>query len=486
MSRILLGEGARQALGRSLDRSVRAAAATCAPLHGALLYERGGNPRVARDGFEAVRESADEDGVHSIGGRILKETLAEAQRELGDGTARLALFIGGAMRAGLRQIAAGASPGAFADALLNARPALEMSLQAQRSPSPAPSLLARAEGFDETLAAICSDAIAHSGVNGAIDVRAGHRDEPVLDVGHGFLADLEPISPALPPAIGARLELARPYVLVVNDVLSDLGRLLPLLDQFAARGKSLAVMARGASGPALETLVVNGRLPGATLTAQKPIAAGVGAIAALEDLAVATGATLIDPALGISLDHIRPAMLGRVERIVLGSGLASFEEPAGDPSLIAQRQREIRSTFERSRHLSLDREQLARREARLSGRWARITLAARRGEGTADTEKRVAALRKLLALIRAAETSGVLSAPASVLTTLARSFAAAEAGDTALEARSASAALSAGLLALAEGCGASEWDAMPTIQGIVQKGISSTATMLRISAIVGK
>jgi len=462
---------------------VRAAAATCGPLYGTLLYDRGGQTRVAQDGFEAVRESAEEAGAHSIGARILKETLSEAQRELGDGTARLALFIGAAMEAGQRQIAAGASPSAFADALLALGPAFAAQLQARRSSAPEPQLFARAEGMDEALATTFADAIAHAGWNGAIDIRAGHRDESGLETGQGFLVELEPVSPSLPPAIGARFELARPYILVANDMLSALGRLAPLLDQFATRGKSLAIIARGANGPALDTLVVNGRLPGATLTALQPAAAGMGAVAALEDLAIATGATLIDPVLGIGLDHIRPAMLGRAERLVLSRGLACFEGLGGDPSLIGQRQSEIRSAFERQRYLSLDREQLSRREARLSGRWARITLAPQPGAGREDNDARVAALSKVLAQMRAAETGGVLLAPSAVIATMARSFAETDAGSTDA-ARAARSTFCAGLQALAEGCGAAPWEAMPTLSGIVQKGISATATMLRITAII--
>ncbi|MCB8881298.1 hypothetical protein ACELLULO517_13705 [Acidisoma cellulosilytica] len=483
MPQILMDEQARQVLRRSLDRSVRAAAATCAPLHGTLLYDRGGQARVAQDGFEAVRESAEDTGALSIGGRILKETLAEAQRDLGDGTARLALFIGAAMEAGLRQIAAGASPTAFADALLAQRPGFDTALLRQSSPAPAPHAFALAQGLDEALAAIFAEAIAHAGPDGAIDMRAGHRDESGLEVGQGFLVNLEPVSQALPPATGARLELAQPYILVANDRLSALGRLAPLLDQFATRGKSLAIITRGAEGPALDTLVVNGRLPGATLTALQPPAAGLGAVAVLEDLAVATGAMLIDPALGVSLDHVRPAMLGRAERLVLSRGVACFEGPAGDASRIAQRQRDIHAAFERQRYLSLDREQLARREARLSGRWARITQAPVPGEGREETEARVAALRKLLAQMRAAETGGVLRAPRDGILTLAGSLAAVDAGGT-NEDRAARTTFSAGLLALAAGCGTAPWEAMPVLSGIVRKGVSATATMLRIAAII--
>lgn len=482
MSRILFGEKAQEALHRSLARSVQAAAATCAPLHGTLLYERGGQPRVAQDGFEAVRETAEEAGTYSIGARILKETLNEAERDLGDGTARLALFVGAAMIAGQKQVAAGVSPSAFADALLGLRAEAEASMLALRADAPPPDELAGCLGLEQALAQTLAQAITHAGMGGAIDLRAGHRDDGGLETGQGFLIDLEPVSPSLPPMAGGRLELTRPHILVVNDVLSALGRLAPLLDQFTTRGKSLVIIARGASGAALDTLVVNGRLQGATMTALQPSAVSTGAVAALEDLAIATGATLIDPALGLGLDHVRPSMLGRAEKLVLSRGLACFEGAAGDPPAAAQRQAEIHAAFERQRYLSLDREQLARRERRLSGRWARLTVASLPGEKQEDTEVRVAALRKVLSQIRAAEAGGVVAMPRDTLMALAAGLADTSTSND--ELRAARATLSAGLKALAEGCGDAQWEAMLLLQGIVQKAVSATATMLRIAAIV--
>ena len=163
-----------------------------------------------------------------------------------------------------------------------------------------------------------------------MDVQVGTRGKIAVGAGTGFLLDAEPVSSWLPPATPAdRLELARPHVLVVNDIISKLGRIETLLDQFATRGKSLAIIARGASGAAKEMLVVNGRLPGATLTALQPTAAGVGALAALEDVAVATGALVIGEATGTSLDTIRPPMLGRAQRLVFSRQIAIFDRPAG-------------------------------------------------------------------------------------------------------------------------------------------------------------
>ena len=110
MTRILFGQDARQILNRSLQRSVRAATAALGPDGRTIIYDRAGQPTIALSGFEVAREAADEAGLNSISPRILKEVLAEAQRELGGGAARLACVIGGAFDKGIELVQAGSPP----------------------------------------------------------------------------------------------------------------------------------------------------------------------------------------------------------------------------------------------------------------------------------------------------------------------------------------------------------------------------------------
>ena len=335
-----------------------------------------------------AREAADEAGPNSIGARILKEVLAEAQRELGDGTARLACVIGGTFDKGIEFVQCGIPSGALADAMLALRDRLETMLPTDLQDARSARAIAIAAGADHEIASAIAEALLHVGEDGAVDVQAGTRGKVAVETGTGFLLDAEPVSSWLQPAtLADRLELARPHVLVVNDIISKLGRIETLLDQFATRGKSLVIIARGASGAAKELLVVNGRLPGATLTALQPTAAGVGGVAALEDVAVATGALVIGDATGTSLDTIRPSMLGRAERLMFSRRTAIFDRPAGARDAVSAYRAQLRQAHERQRYLALDRERLARREARLSGRWAELRVA---GLTERDTERRMA------------------------------------------------------------------------------------------------
>ncbi len=489
MSRIVFGQEARQLINQSLQRSVRAATAALGPDGRTILYDRAGQPKTALNGFEVAREAADEAGPNSIGARILKEALAEAQRELGDGTARLACVIGGAFDKGAELVQGGIAPGMLADAMLALQDRLETMLPTELQDARSARAIAIAAGVDPEIASAIAEALLHVGEDGAVDVQAGTRGKAAVETGTGFLLDAEPVSSWLPPATPAdRLELARPHVLVVNDIISKLGRLEGLLDQFATRGKSLVIIARGASGAAQELLVVNGRLPGATLTALQPTAAGVGALAALEDVAMATGALVIGEATGTSLDTIRPSMLGHAERLVLSRRTAIFDQPAGARDAVSAYRAQLRQAHERQRYLALDRERLARREARLSGRWAELRVA---GLTERDTERRMAAARAALIIVQAAAKGGVVPGAGGAFAALAASLSTAARNENVPAARAALICVAAGCRAVARASAGAPLstngpplDPASITAGILRRAISTAATMLRIEAVV--
>ena len=493
--RTLTGLHARQAIERSLRPSVRAITSTLGPQSCVVLYDRGGRPAVAQDGFEVAREAADASGTASIGPRILKEVLAEARRELGDGTARLACILGATFAEGTRLVAAGADPGALADEMLALQDRLETILRAGSCDAAPPLAVALAAGADEETATAVAAALGHAGADGSIEVRPGIRPGIVVETGEGFLLDVEPVSAWLGPGAGERLELANVHVLVVDDMVSELGRLAPVLEGFVTRGKSLAIVARGIGGAALDTLVVNHRENRLHVAALRPAEVAGQAATALEDLAVATGATLVAERLGTSLGSLRPAMLGRAARIVIAGGRALFAEPAGDPEAVALQRRLLDAEGERQRYLSLNRERLERRAGRLSGRWADLRVT---GLIEAETERRVTATRSALSAVRAAASGGVVAGAGAALCELAAALRLEAAVLPMAAPRGARLCIAAGCAAVAgriahSGDGGPECiaavtpmvpDPLATTAGLLCRAISAAGTMLRIETII--
>ena len=169
-----------------------------------------------------------------------------------------------------------------------------------------------------------------------------------------------------------RIELDDVFVLVANEVVSEFGPLGPILEGFVSKKKSLAIVARDITGAALEALVRNHRELGLHIVALKPTDVSTRAGAVLEDLTIATGATMVGAELGRSLHQLKPTMLGRAKRMRFHKGRALFIDPKGDQSAIEQRRASLIAEADKARYLAYDREHLLRRSARLGGAWSEV------------------------------------------------------------------------------------------------------------------
>ena len=143
------------------------------------------------------------------------------------------------------------------------------------------------------------------------------------------------------------------------------------------------IAARGITGAALATLQANQAKSLVTVSALVPADAGQHAADCLEDLAVATGATLVADRLGTAIGKVRPTMLGRTREFRFDQGRATFIGPGGRAEEIAMRRQLLAAQADKAKNLSLDRERLERRRARLGGVWCELRVSRSTPQDTA-------------------------------------------------------------------------------------------------------
>jgi chaperonin GroEL len=407
LTRVLTGDAARRLIGRSLEPSLRAIAASLGPFDRACLYDGNGGPiGQAHTGAAIARATTGDEGPWNIAPRILRETLFDAERDFGDGTARLAIIMNAAFSAGLKFVAAGISPGRIADCLLALTPQIIDELSRERLADLDLAAVAKSAGANAGLAAEIVAACMATGKGGLVEIVKGTRAGMETRLGTGFILDCLAVSDAFAPAGSDDISFDPIHILVADGMIDDSGPLVPILEGFATRGKALAIIARDVTGSALATLIANKRDNHLRIAALKPQAVAEQAADILEDLAIATGATLIAERFGTSVAGLRPSHLGRAERFLLRRNRAIFSQAAGDPTAIALRARLLEATAERAKYLSLDRERLVRRRARLQGQWGEIELA---GVSERETENLLVCARAAVAAIRSAEASGAIA-----------------------------------------------------------------------------
>src|ERR1700730_689684 len=107
---------------------LRAVGAGAGPQGRPCLYDDSGTVSRALTALEIVRQVAETRGSDGAAALIVRETLFDADRDLGDGGDRLAVLLATLFREGIRLVAAGVPAPALADALLALGSAFDAAL----------------------------------------------------------------------------------------------------------------------------------------------------------------------------------------------------------------------------------------------------------------------------------------------------------------------------------------------------------------------
>lgn len=404
--RVIMGAKARAILTTSLSRAVGAVALSLGPSAGIVLRDRGSNNvEAVHAGGAIARIVADEAGPWSVAPRILDEVLADVEREFGDGTARLACICGAVFASGVQAAAHGISSGAVADALLDMLPRVDALLAAETCASPSLAAVAEAVCFDAEIAEVLASLDAAINPHGIVDICESRRPGISLQSSAGFVLDVQPEAIGFAATEQVALTMNGAHLLIVNDVIDAFGSFAHILEQFVARNKSLVIVARGFGPEARATLHANRVGLGLRLLGLVPKDVSLRAVAVLEDLALATGGTIIDDRMGAVLGEIRPGMLGQARQVHWSGTRAIISGPAGQAEAISNRRVELLVEAKRQQYLTLDRDHLLRRAARLAGVWAEVEVGSHGGLPSSD---RGALARAALSAIRHASVSGVV------------------------------------------------------------------------------
>ena len=220
---------------------------------------------------------------------------------------------------------------------------------------------------DTAIGEMVADATERVGAEGAISVEEAKTTETALEVVEGMQFDRGYISPYfITNAEKMEAVLEEPLILLYEKRITRMDDLLPLLEQIAKSAQSLLIVAEDAEGEALATLVVN-KIHG-TLACIAVKASGFGdrRKAMLQDIAILTGGQLVAEELGLKLEKLSLADLGRAKRVVVDKDNTTIIGGAGVKQAIDGRCAEIRKQIELATS-DYDKEKLQERLAKLAG-----------------------------------------------------------------------------------------------------------------------
>ncbi|MFZ1923130.1 MAG: chaperonin GroEL, partial [Xanthobacteraceae bacterium] len=194
------------------------------------------------------------------------------------------------------------------------------------------------------------------------------------------------------------------YILINEKKLSALNELLPLLEAVVQTGKPLLIVAEDVEGEALATLVVNKLRGGLKVAAVKAPGFGDRRKAMLQDIAVLTGGQAISEDLGIKLENVTLAMLGKAKKVMIDKENTTIVNGGGKKKDIEDRIVQIKAQIEETTS-DYDREKLQERLAKLAGGVAVIRVG---GATEVEVKERKDRVDDAMHATRAAVEEGVL------------------------------------------------------------------------------
>src|SRR2546426_193158 len=273
---------------------------------------------------------------------------------------------------------------------------------------------------DAEIGRFIADAMKKVGNEGVITVEEAKSLETELEVVEGMQFDRGYISPYfVTNAEKMRVEMEDAYLLIYEKKLSGLQELLPLLEAVVQTGKPLVIIAEDVEGEALATLVVNKLRGGLKVAAVKAPGFGDRRKAMLEDIAILTGGQLISEDLGIKLENVTLAMLGRAKKAMIEKENTTIVNGAGKKADIAARIAQIKAQIEETTS-DYDREKLQERLAKLAGGVAVIRVG---GATEVEVKERKDRVDDALHATRAAIEEGILPGGRAALLRAAKALA---------------------------------------------------------------
>ena len=376
---LVFSDEARRGILEGVTMLSKAVKATLGPKgRNVVIDKKFGSPQITKDGVTVAKEVELKCPYANMGAQMVKEVASKTNDVAGDGTTTATVLAEAIYREGLKNVTAGSNPMELKRGIEKAVEAVVSGLAgiSVKVSDKIAQVATISANSDATIGNIIAEAMEKVGQDGTITVEEAKTLETTLDVVEGMQFDKGYLSPYFvtnAEAMEAVLEDC--YLLIHEKKISNLNDLLPLLQAVAKESKPLLIIAEDVEGEALATLVVNKMRGILNVCAVKAPGFGDRRKAMLQDIAILTGGTCITEDLGIKLENVTVAQLGKAKRVTITKENTTIVEGAGTKEAIMGRVAQIRREIAETTS-DYDREKLQERLAKLAGGVAVISVGA--------------------------------------------------------------------------------------------------------------
>ena len=431
---IAFNQEAREGILRGVNTLADVVKVTLGPRgRNVVLDKPFGSPTVTNDGVTIARDIDIEEPFENLGVQLVKSVAVKTNDIAGDGTTTATLLAQALITEGLRNVAAGANPVELNQGIeIGAEKVIELLKDRATEVSSSEDIanVATVSSRDPEVGSMVAAAMEKVGKDGVVSVEESQSLESYLDVTEGVSFEKGFLSPYFITDVDSqKAELDDALVLLVRNKISSLPDFLPLLEKVVESNKPVLIIAEDVEGEPLQALVVNSIRKILKAVAVKAPYFGERRKAFLDDLAVVTGATVIDPEVGVNMHDADLSVFGSARRVTVTKDETIIVDGAGTAADLEKRREQIRAEIAKTES-SWDREKAEERLAKLSGGVAVVKVGAATETEISERKLRV---EDAINSARAAVQEGIIAGGGSVLVQIAqelRSYADEFSGDT--------------------------------------------------------
>jgi chaperonin GroEL len=401
---------ARDRMLRGVETLANAVKVTLGPKGRNVVIEKSfGAPRITKDGVTVAKEIELDDKFENMGAQMVREVAQKTNDNAGDGTTTATVLAAAIVKEGAKAVAAGMNPMDLKRGIDLAVSAVVQDVEKRAKKVGSSAEVAQvgtiSANGDKQIGKMIADAMQKVGNEGVITVEEAKSLDTDVEIVEGMQFDRGYISPYfISNAEKMIAELEDAYVLLYEKKLSGLQAMLPVLEAVVQSSRPLLIVAEDVEGEAIAALVVNKLRGGLKVAAVKAPGFGDRRKAMLEDIAILTGGQLISEDLGIKLENVTLAMLGRAKKIIIEKEKTTIVDGAGKRKDIESRVNQIKAQIEETTS-DYDKEKLQERLAKLAGGVAVIKVG---GATEVEVKERKDRVEDALNATRAAVEEGIV------------------------------------------------------------------------------
>jgi chaperonin GroEL len=313
------GINAREKIMHGVDKLTKAVKSTLGASGKCVIYEDAlGKPVITKDGVTVAESVVLYDPVENIGATLIKEAAKNTVKEAGDGTTTATVLANSLLHL-CNNNNDGTSVRNIKEGILSGLNKVNQYLDkkaVQVKDNMLENVSAISCNNDRALGKIISQAYSKVGKDGVVLMEESETADTHVDFVEGTQIDCGLKSPYfMTDKDKGKAELDNPYVLIISSTVPNIRKIQSVLEFVIKQKRSLLIVASIEQQPMAALLAnkVKGNikvnvvdLPGFGPTKQDTI----------EDLAILTGATVINEELGDDLDLINPDVLGAAMKAV--------------------------------------------------------------------------------------------------------------------------------------------------------------------------